>query len=244
VESPGEPVFLPPFDDVVVRRAVAHAINGEEIVESVLEGLADRNYGFMPTGIFAYDPAIEEFGYAFDLDQANALLDEAGWTMDGDTRTKDGASLEVTMWAYTDPTMERVAQVLQAQLAEVGITVNLEVLEIGTMIARLPENAHNMDLVSVGWPEADILYIMADFGWGVGFYNPADYMDLITQARQTSDLAERKELYFEAQKLALEDVMAVPIWTDLAVVMVHNDVKGFKLGPEAINVWVDAWVES
>jgi ABC-type transport system substrate-binding protein len=69
-------------------------------------------------------------------------------------------------------------------------------------------------------------------------------MELITEARQTSVLEERKELYFEAQKLALEDVMAVPIWTDLVVLMTSNDVKGFKLGPENINVWVDAWVES
>jgi hypothetical protein len=37
--------------------------------------------------------------------------------------------------------------------------------------------------------------------------------------------------------------MAVPLWTSLFVVMTHSNVKGFKLGPENINVWVDAWVE-
>jgi len=243
LEAPGEPVFLPPFDDVRVRQAVAYAINGQEIVDGVLEGLADLNYGFMPTGIFAYDPAIEEFGYVFDVDRANELLDEAGWTLSGDVREKDGQPLEAKLWAYTDPTMERAVQVIQAQLAEVGIAVTIEILEIGTMIARLPENAHNLALINVGWPEADILSVMADFGWGVGNYKKPEYMDLLTQARQTSDLDERKEYYFEAQKHALADVMAVPIWTDLAVVMVSDDVKGFKLGPENVNVWVDAWVE-
>lgn len=243
-EEWGEPVFLPPFDDVNVRQAVAYAVNAEEIVESVLEGLADRNFGFMPTGLFAYDPAIDEFGYAYDPDRASELLDAAGWTMSGDVREKDGESLEVTMWTYADPTMERVVQVLQSQLGEVGIKINLEILEIGTLIARLPENAHNLDLIGVGWPEADILYIMADFGWGLGNYNPTDYMELISEARKTSDLDERKRLYFDAQKLALEDVMGVPIWTDLAVIMTSNTVKGFKLGPDADTmVWVDCWVE-
>ncbi len=215
----GDPIFLPPFDDLLVRQAVAYAVNAEEIIESVLEGLADRNFGFMPTGIFAYDPAIEEFGYHFDPDMANELLDEAGWRWIRDVRTKDGESLELTMWTYSDPTLERVVQVLQSQLGEVGFKINLEVLDIGTMIARLPENAHNMDVLGYGWPEADILYVMADSAWGVGNYNPTDYMELISQARKTADLEERKSLYFEAQKIALEDVMAVPLWTTLTVWM-------------------------
>ncbi len=242
-EEWADPVFLPPFDDLLVRQAVAYAVNAEEIIESVLEGLADRNFGFMPTGIFAYDPAIEEFGYHYDPEMANQLLDEAGWEMDGDVRSKGGETLELTMWTYSDPTLERVVQVLQSQLGEVGFKINLEVLDVGTMIARLPENAHNMDVLGYGWPEADILYVMADSGWGVGNYNPTDYMQLISDARVTSDLEERKSLYFEAQKIALEDVMAVPLWTGLDVYMTSADVKGFHLGPESIMVWVDAWVE-
>lgn len=243
-EENGDAIFLPPFDDLLVRQAVAHAINADEIVDVVLEGIGDRNYGFMPTGIFAYDPAIEEHGYAFDLDRANELLDEAGWTLSGNVRSKDGTALEVTMWSYADPTLERAIQVIQAQLAQAGIQVNLEVLDIGTMIARLPENAHNMDIISVGWPEADILYIMADIGWGVGNYNPEDYMGFIDEARKVTDLEERKALYFEAQKLALEDVMAVPLWTSITMIMTRSEVQGFYLGPDNINVWVDAWVES
>jgi len=238
-----EPEFLPPFDDINVRKAVAHAVNADEIIEGVLEGLADRNYGFMPTGIFAYDPAIEEFGYAYDPHMAVQLLEESGWMLDGDVRAKDGETLELTMWIYADPTMERAAQVIQSQLNEIGFKINIEVLEVGTMLARLPENEHNLNIMGVGWPEADILYIMADVGWGVANYSPEDYMTLISDARLTTDLAERKELYFEAQKLALEDVMAVPLWTDLAVVMTSSKVKGFHMGPEFVNVWVDAWVE-
>lgn len=243
VEGEGMPEFKAPFDDIRVRQAVGHAINMEEIIDTIMEGIGDRNYGLMPTGLFAYDPAIEEFGFAYDPEQSAALLDEAGWAMSGDVRQKDGASLDLVFWLYSSPTNERVVQVFQSQLAQVGIKINIEVLEIGTMIARLPEGVHDIDLVGVGWPEADILHLISSFEWGFGQYRVDAYMDGITEARQVSDLAERKALYFEAQKVALADAAAIPLWTDLAVIMTRSEVQGFYLGPDNVNVWVDAWVE-
>lgn len=243
VEGEGMPEFKAPFDDIRVRQAVGHAINMEEIIDTIMEGIGDRNYGLMPTGLFAYDPAIEEFGFAYDPEQAAALLEEAGWTMSGDVRQKDGASLDFVFWLYSNPTNERVVQVFQSQLAQVGIKINIEVLEIGTMIARLPEGVHDIDLVGVGWPEADILHLISSFEWGFGHYRVDAYMDAITEARQVSDLAERKALYFEAQKVALADAAAIPLWTDLAVIMTRSEMQGFYLGPDNVNVWVDAWIE-
>lgn len=243
VEGQGMPDYKAPFNDIQVRQAVGHAINMEEILATVMEGLGDRNYGFMPTGLFAYDPAIEEFGFEYDPEKAAALLEEAGWTMSGDVREKDGTSLELTLWLYSNPTNERVVQVIQSQLAQVGMKINIEVMEIGTMIARLPEGVHDIDLVSVGWPEPDILHLISSFPWGFGQYRVDAYMDAITEARQVSDLDERKALYFEAQKVALADAAAIPLWTTLAVILTRAELKGHFLGPDNINVWVDAWVE-
>jgi peptide/nickel transport system substrate-binding protein len=229
-----------------VRQAVAHAVNAQEIIDEVLSGQADRNFGLMPTGIFAYDPAIEEFGYAYDPDQAAALLEEAGWVDENDdgVREKDGNDLELVFWTFSDPAGERVIQVIQNQLGEVGIKANIEILEIGTLIATMPENAWDLMYISVGWPEADILNVMAfDLPAGISYYRKPEYIDLLTQARQTSDLDERKRLYFEAQQIALADAVIVPLWTTLASWATRNEVQGYKLGPENISVWVDAWVE-
>ena len=109
------------------------------IIENVLYGLATRNYGPMPTGLFAYNPEIEQFGYHYDPEQANALLDEAGWIdSDGDgVREKDGTPLELLFWTWNDSAgrTRRSSQVLQNQLAQVGIKITIETLDVATLIA-------------------------------------------------------------------------------------------------------------
>ncbi|RIK40546.1 MAG: hypothetical protein DCC58_13740 [Chloroflexi bacterium] len=244
-DAPGDPIFKAPFDDVRVRQAVAHAINADEIIEAVLEGLAKRNYGPMPTGLFAWDPAIEEYGYHYDPEKAAALLDEAGWTLGSDgVREKDGQKMDLTYWMWTGATEERASQVIQNQLGEVGIKINLESLDIGTMVARLPEAVHHLNWMEVGWPEADILYILTSFGWGVGRYQSPDYMELLTLARETVDLDERRKYYFEAQKLFLEVLPWVPLWSPMGVTATRAELKNFKLGADGTFLWEDAFVES
>ena len=152
--DPGEEygqVYKPPFDDVRVRQAVAYAINADEIIESVLDGLATRNYGPMPTGNYGYTPDIKEFGYDYDPEKAKSLLEEAGWVASGNgPRQKDGQPLEVLLWTWNASTQERVAQVIQNQLNQVGFDVKLETMEVATVLARLgqPDDPSHFDLMS------------------------------------------------------------------------------------------------
>ena len=127
-------LFKPPFDDLRVRQAVGYGINVDEIIENVLLGLAARNYGPMPTGLFAYKPEIEEFGYHYDPEKAKSLLEEAGWVdSDGDgVREKDGAPLEVLFWTWMAGRNEKIAQVMQSQLGQVGFKVNIEAMDVGS----------------------------------------------------------------------------------------------------------------
>ena len=237
--------FKPPFDDIRLRQAVAHAVNVEEIIDKVLQGLAIRNFGPMPTDTFAYNPQIEEFGYKHDPERAKALLDEAGWIdTDGDgVREKEGKKLEVLMWTWNDGTNERVVQVVQNQLAQVGIGVKIETMEVATLLARLKENVSDIDLMGWGWPEPDILSMMTETESGIGLYRDPQYRDTVLQARRTADLGERSRLYFEAMKKMLADAAMIPLWTNLEIFAVRSEVKNFKLGPQALRVYEDAYVE-
>ncbi|MCA9834820.1 MAG: ABC transporter substrate-binding protein [Thermomicrobiales bacterium] len=239
-------VFKAPFDDINLRQAVAYGINADEIIATVLEGLAQRNYGPMPMGLFAYDPAIEEYGYHFDAEKAKSLLAESGWEdSDGDgVVEKDGEKLEVVLWTWTDSTLERVIQVIQYQLGQVGIGVKLEQQEAGALFANLPDpTPYNLVFMIWGWSEPDILYMMTDTNWGVGNYRDADYRGIVTEARQTTDFDERKALYFQAQQKMLADAAMVPLWTSESVSVVRKNVHGYKQGPGGSDVFTEIWVE-
>jgi peptide/nickel transport system substrate-binding protein len=238
--------FLPPFDDINVRQAVGYAVNAEEIIERVLNGLAIRNHGPMPVGNFGYTEDIAEHGFDFDQDRAAELLEEAGWEMGPNgVREKDGQPLEVLFWTWNATTQERVAQVIQNQLEAVGFQVRLETMEVATLLARLPDNEPQMDLMGWGWPESDILYMMTDTESGIGRYTEVrpEYREIVADARRATELDERGELYFEAMQMMLEDAAMIPLWTNQTVVGHRAELQGFKLGPQDFWAFLDAYVE-
>lgn len=239
-------VFKPGFfEDVKVRQAAAYAVNADEIIESVYEGLAVRNYGLLPTGHFAYKPEIEEFGYHFDQEKAKALLDEAGWVEGGDgVREKDGVKLEPLMWLGNSGINERNAQVIQNQLSAVGFGMKIESMEIATLFAQQAENICDMVLMSWGWPEPHVMKMMVDGDAGLGLYRRAEYLELVDEAARVTEQADRTELYFQANQVALTDLPAIPLWTALTPVGARAELKDFKLGPTGTKIFEDAYFEN
>ncbi|MCM8747404.1 ABC transporter substrate-binding protein [Thermomicrobium sp. CFH 73360] len=243
---PGEygAIFRPPFDDVRVRQAVAYGIDVDQIIATILEGLAVRNYGPLPTGVACYDPAIEQFGYRYDPQRAAQLLDEAGWTLPagGSVRQKDGQPLQVTLWTWSATTQEKIAQVIQNQLNQLGFSVKLETLEPGSLLARLgtADDTSNFTLISWGWTEPHMLSMMTSTNAGIGLYRPEEYRRLVTEASRVVEHGERCRLYFEAMKIMLRDAAMVPLWSPVSVVAVRKEVQGFKIGPQGIYVYEDA----
>ena len=110
---------VPQFADLRVRQAMAHAIDREAFVESVLFGAGAPAVQDFPEGYFAYNPDYPGDYYEYDPEKARALLEEAGVT--------DGFSFEMLVPALS--TFELGAEVTQQMLAEVGITVTLRRIE-------------------------------------------------------------------------------------------------------------------
>lgn len=246
VDNSGELEFMAPFDDLKVRQAVAHAVDADTIIDRILQGTAVRNFGLMPTGNWGFTPDIEEFGYHYDSDKANALLDEAGWVKNGDFREKDGKKLEVVFWTWNATTQERIAQVIQGQLAEVGIDAKLETMEVATVLARLAENVSQMDLMGWGWSESDLLFMMTDGDGQFGLYQQysPEYKDAVVAGRSTSDMDARAAAYLDAMKIALADCAAVPLWSAVSTWGVRsNELKGVKFGPQGYVSYMDAYQE-
>lgn len=111
-----------PYADTNVRRALLAAIDYRSLAEDVLDGRAAiATSVFGPSFPFAVDTQVT------DLDEANRLLDEAGWVRDGDgTRTKDGSSLSLRLLSYPQqPDSDTIAVAIQAQFAAIGVDVQI-----------------------------------------------------------------------------------------------------------------------
>jgi peptide/nickel transport system substrate-binding protein len=144
----------PMFADARVRRALTMATNRREIVQSQLRGYGSpATTGVHPLH-FAHDSRFGD-SLAYDPEAARRLLDQAGWQdRDGDgvRENADGVRFEFTL-KYNQGNQRRadIAEIMQAQLAEVGVRVQPQVLEFGTMIAQMTSPERDFDAAVFGW---------------------------------------------------------------------------------------------
>jgi peptide/nickel transport system substrate-binding protein len=128
-----------PLKNKLVRQAINHAVDVNTIIATVLEGHAERAATIVPRQNFGYDPSIEP--YAFDLDKAKALMAEAGYP-NGFTIDFDANSLDAD-----------IVQVIAAQLEQIGIKANINLMDNATLIANITAK------------EASPMYYMGNTGW-------------------------------------------------------------------------------
>lgn len=204
-----------------VRRAVAHAIDREAFLELVLFNEGRVAAAPISSGIgWAHAEGIDL--PAHDVDQAATLLDEAGWTRDGDgTRVAqgvadvaDGTPLELDFLHF--PGFSRYGELLQAQLGEVGVEVTLVPLEPPVFAETVFTNRDfDMNIISYcngNDPEIGVrrMYDSAQIG-PVPFSNAAAYSNpdvdaLFAEAVATVDLPTRGELYRQIQEIVAADL--------------------------------------
>lgn len=202
-----------PLDNLQVRQAISHAVDKPRIVDNFFPAGSVVATQFMPPALFGFTPEVEPL--AFDRDLANQMLDDAGFPA-GD----DGVRFELPL-NYRDvvrsylPTPGIVAADLQAQLAEVGIKLNIEVMESGAFLDA--SDAGELSVYLLGWgmdyPDATNFL---DFHFGTGASaqfgdKPDAITDPLTRAARLADPDQRYQIYIEAN-IALRDLVPmVPV---------------------------------
>ena len=153
---------IPPFDDVRVRQALNYAVNREEITQIVTDGADQISRGPISPGMVGYDAAIEEqCGYGFNLDMAKELMQEAGYSYgdDGMLITPDGEPFSVTLIAETVDSGTAYAEVLQSMWRELGVGIEIELVEPSILYPRLTERDYQMGYGRRGgWTSYDYLF--------------------------------------------------------------------------------------
>jgi peptide/nickel transport system substrate-binding protein len=230
-----------PFSDKNLRKAVAFALDRQEILSRVEfgEGIIAHGPISPPMGGF-YDAAFEtgKNGQYSDLEQAKQLMKQS--------RHPSGA--EVMLLSGNAGTAPRQAEMVQAQLAKIGIKVNIELADAPTFRRRWLQE-RQWDLVQIQW-DADLdpdetLYPELHSGeaWNAGRWVNADFDKMVEGARAENDFKKRKKFYEEAVRLIVEDA-PVAILMHLNEQKVFNKhVKGFQMIPAGLidmhRVWLD-----
>ncbi len=107
-------VSRPPFNDIRARQAVAYATDPQMAIDIIYGGLSQREWCPIARGVFGNDQAFcKQYGYPYDPDKAKALLAELGYGPD--------KPLETTMYVWTGGNRQKLAEIFQNQLAQVGI---------------------------------------------------------------------------------------------------------------------------
>ncbi len=257
VES-GPSVFLtylllnnadPLFKDRRVRQAIALTLDRPAIIAAKFSGRAQLATGLLPPAHWAY--ARDSSRWDHDLARARQLLDEAG------LRDPDGAGprprFSVVYKTSSDAFRVAVARVLASQLGAVGIDVEVRSFEFATFFADVKKGNYQIaSMQTAEITEPDFYFTYFHSSWIPSAANPDGYnrwryvnpeVDRLTEAgRRELDVAKRKTIYGEVQRIISQDVPVVPLWHEDNVVLSNTDVQGFTITPNARLIGLrDAW---
>ena len=217
-----------PFDDVKVRQAIAYAIDRQRIIDQYYpEGSLLAKVFVPPTIKPGYSDAVD--WYPYDPEMAKTLLKEAG-----KENLKITLTIRNVVRAYL-ATPDKVAQEIQAQLAEVGITVEIKVMESTAFIDATAAGTEGFYLL--GWnadyPGATNFYdyhFAADTNLQFGSLYP-DLVEEIRAAGKISDPVARQVHYDKVNQLLKDDVVMIPVAHGASATAFKAAVKGAHASP-------------
>jgi len=208
------------FRDARVRQAISYAIDTESIVNEVYEGIASQASQPCPPALFGNDPDIEP--YPQDMDEAQSLLDEAGYG--------DGFSFELATFQNArgyNPAPLPTAETIRTNLGELGIEVEIDDRQFSDYLTYTGEGNHDASLSGWYTDNADpdnFYYVLLhpqvespdgqDYvDWGTEGFNTSnraawaneEYMSLVEEAQGTANQDERQNLYHQAAQIAHDE---------------------------------------
>lgn len=245
----GDSVFLtyllmnntdPILKDKRVRQAIALAIDRPQIIAAKFGGRAKLAQGLLPKSHWAYAKDLKSWDH--DPARAKQLLDEAGFKdPDGDGPRP---RFSLTYKTSSDAFRISVARVIAAQLATVGIEIDVRPFEFATFFADIKKGSYQLgSMQTAEITEPDFYFTYFHSSWIPNDKNPDGYnrwryinpeVDKLTEAgRRELDRTKRIAIYDRVQRIVAEDVPVVPLFHEDNVVLLNQDVDGYTITPNA-----------
>src|SRR6266496_1059209 len=224
-----------PFDNPKVRQAINYAINKDAVAEVAFGGYATPADAIVPEGV---EYSVKIGVWPYDLAKAKQLLTEAGYPN----------GFETELWsAYNHSIAQKVTQVLQQQLQQIGIRTKITLLEAGQRVEKVeswqdPASAP-VRLYYVGWSsstgEADwaLRPLLYGESWPPKLFNTAYYKNPqvdadIKGALLTTNGTEKAKLYKDAQETIYKDAPWAPLVTEKLLSAKNKKLTGVYTMPD------------
>jgi peptide/nickel transport system substrate-binding protein len=225
-------VDAPPTDNVLVRKALAAAVDRNEIAQVVFKGTVEPLYSLVPKGLWSHIDAFKKYGDG-NITLAKQLLEQAGYSEEN--------KLHIELWytpTHYGDTEQQLAAILKSQWEKTGmIEVDVKSSEWSQYVDQLRSGQMMVSLL--GWypdyldPDDYLTPFLASSanGWtGTGYSNP-EVDQLLKQAQLSTDQNEREQLYKQVQEILAEDVPYIPLIQGKLYVVTSDNVESLKISP-------------
>jgi len=222
-----------PFEDVRVRKAMNMAINKKAIIDGVYLSTGVPAKNPIPPSMWSYNDKVKDDPY--DPEAAKKLLAQAGYA--------EGFATD--LWAMPvqrpyNPNAKRIAELIQADLAKIGVKAEIKTFEWGEYRKRMQAGEHQMGML--GWtgdngdPDNFLHTLLGcasaqSGGSNVAKFCHKEFDDLVVKAKSTPKQSERAELYGKAQEVFKEQAPWFTIAHAVQLKPVRKEVVDFKLSP-------------
>jgi len=244
-----------PFNDVRVRWAVRYAINREDIIQYAMEGFGIPSGSVIP--LVFVDWSNTNIPCEFNNpNRARELLQEAGWedTDDDGILDRDGQEFRVVFllssglvgrWPYVT-----IAEIVQAQLREVGIIVDLQTVDSGLWRDMLRNGEVYMTIRPFAGRDISHRTRLHEWFHSKGvvnniagqFYHNKE-IDLLTdELLQTVDENRAREISFKIQEIIADEVPMIPMYDEIMINAVRDNVRGYRPHPRFIINWEEIYI--
>jgi len=217
----------PPLDKVKVRQAIGYAIDREKIINELLLGQAKVANSILPESSWAYTPGTQ---YSYNPAKAKQLLQEAGYK---------GEPI-VFKYGSSNVAVNNYSQAIQSSLNAIGLNVQIETMEVNVLRKQLAQGQFQMYTgIWIGGNQ-DPIFLRDLFrsdkipGQYVSCCNRGRYSNpqvdkLLTDAIDTTDQAQAKELYGKAWNIISDDLPLLPLWYPANMVVYNKRVGNIKI---------------
>jgi peptide/nickel transport system substrate-binding protein len=227
-----------PLDDVHARRALNYATDTLALIETIRFGNGEFSNSFMPKGALYWNP--DQEGYPYSLEKAQEELAQSA--------TPEGFSVKM-MFGAGNAQAQAIATAIKDMWAKINVELVLDPLD--TEVVRTNYRSNEFETYQTGWtndiidPDELVSYAIlpeATENYHTGWVNQ-EAIDLATQARAELDPEKRRDLYYEVQRIHMEDAPFIYLYVIPYTDVLNKRVKGFFHHPMGQYVFENTYIE-